>query len=267
MKVSILDGGPNDEDGKLNGSVSDPGAVVVPKAYYLPPVTKADTVTLRGQQSTALDVLSNDNSGDGSVLTLMTVSSVAGALVEIANNQVMYTPSQVPVSDDKLVYTVVNDAGFFASETVNIQWIENQKPRTQLDTISMARCQIETLDVLSNDSDPDGDSLTLVSAQSGEEQLMIENNRIALAAADVTHDYLSITYDVTDGYTQVSEVAIVMFNDRGCQLPTPPPDEIPDEKIELKFGGNMPLCLLWLMLVNIALRYFVSAKCRRHFAK
>ncbi|MBU75732.1 MAG: hypothetical protein CMK63_01925 [Pseudoalteromonadaceae bacterium] len=75
----------------------------------------------------------------------------------------------------------------------------NTKPDAQNDTVVVKRNTAAYLDVLSNDSDADGDSLTLTSASVDIGQVSIANNQLYFTPQAEHLGTASITYAISDG--------------------------------------------------------------------
>jgi hypothetical protein len=131
-----------------------------------PPVAQNDAFTVN-QDSTAnsLNVLANDSDPDGDALTITGVGSPAHGTVSIAGNRAVYTPTPGFAGTDSFTYAVADGHGGTASATVSITVrtvVANAAPIARDDTFFI-RQKTTDLDVLANDSDPDGDALTIVS--------------------------------------------------------------------------------------------------------
>ncbi|MEA3050796.1 MAG: hypothetical protein QOG84_2632 [Sphingomonadales bacterium] len=72
----------------------------------------------------------------------------------------------------------------------------------QSDSFSVAQCTAATFDALANDSDPDGDALTITSVSGAAAQvglMGIANNRLTWSPSYSSGTF-SGTYDVSDGH-------------------------------------------------------------------
>ena len=130
-----------------------------------PPVAVNDAFTVTGNSSAnALDVLANDSDPDGDALTIVSVGVAAHGTAAITGNKIAYTPAAGYVGTDSFVYTIVDPKGLTSSATVAITITGiNHPPVAQPDN-AVARFNTPvTIPVLANDSDPDGDPLTIVS--------------------------------------------------------------------------------------------------------
>ncbi|MBB1295643.1 Ig-like domain-containing protein, partial [Pseudoalteromonas sp. SR41-4] len=175
VQLRITDGGINDADGIANGQIVDPGGVSVMSSNNSAPVTQSDQVTIALGNSIVIDVLSNDSDADNDVLTL-TSASVDFGEVAIVNNQLSYQPLLDFIGTATINYSVSDGKGGTAFGTATVSVVVNSAPTTIGDTASTNdRTQI-VIDVLSNDSDADGDALSLISAQATQGTVTINND-------------------------------------------------------------------------------------------
>jgi hypothetical protein len=114
-----------------------------------------------------IDVLANDVDPEGQALTITSVNSSTGANVQIVNGKVQYTPksnssNKVGISDS-FTYTVKDTQGATdsATVTVNVGPQPNQSPSAVNDKVSTPHNTPVTVNVLANDSDPDGDPIMI----------------------------------------------------------------------------------------------------------
>ncbi|WP_240036198.1 Ig-like domain-containing protein [Pseudoalteromonas sp. A757] len=162
VQLRIVDGGPNDDDGIANGSIVDPGGIAVPISNNAQPVANADSVTIVSGQTIIIDVLENDTDSDNDTLTI-TGASVDFGVVSIENNQLNYTPPAAFIGNATIQYSVTDGQGGSSNSTATVSIIANQPPQVANDTAVSNGAKI-IIDVLANDSDPEGGILSLVSA-------------------------------------------------------------------------------------------------------
>ena len=132
-----------------------------------PPVANDDTATV--QQNTTLtgaSVLANDSDPDGDPLTV-TATPISGpsngSLVLNSNGSYVYTPNPGFVGNDSFVYAVSDGKGGSDTATVRITVQKTNRPPVA-NPDSATTAQDTTLNgpsLLANDSDPDGDLLTI----------------------------------------------------------------------------------------------------------
>ena len=154
---SIADG----KGGTASATVSI--IVAVPAAPNRPPVAVNDAYTV-DQNSSAnnLNVLANDSDPDGDALTVTTVGTPAHGTAVIVNNRINYTPAPGYAGPDIFTYSIADGRGGSATASVAITvQIANRPPVARDDSFLISN-QFTDLDVLANDSDPDGDALTIV---------------------------------------------------------------------------------------------------------
>ncbi len=134
--------------------------------HYLnhPPVASADAFTVSRDSTGTFDVLANDHDPDGDALTIVSVTAPQHGLATITGGRVVYTPAAGYIGPDTFSYTVNDGKGLTASASVAVTVIEaNHAPIARDDFgISGLNKPLEML-VLANDSDPDGDPLTIAS--------------------------------------------------------------------------------------------------------
>ncbi|WP_228733021.1 tandem-95 repeat protein [Pseudoalteromonas ostreae] len=175
VQLRITDGGINDADGVANGQIVDPGGVSVMSSNNSAPITQSDKVTIALGKSIVIDVLSNDSDADNDVLTL-TSASVDFGEVAIVNNQLRYQPLLDFIGTATINYSVSDGKGGTAFGTATVSVVVNSAPTTIGDTASTNdRTQI-VIDVLANDSDADGDVLSLISAKATQGTVTINDD-------------------------------------------------------------------------------------------
>ena len=108
------------------------------------------------------DVLANDSDPDGDPLSLVGVSEPANGSAVISSEVILYTPAPGFSGSDSFTYTIDDGFGGQATATVTVT-VEpaNQPPEANDVEASTQRTQAVDIDVLANDSDPDGDPLTI----------------------------------------------------------------------------------------------------------
>src|SRR5690606_16125190 len=131
----------------------------------LPPVANPDSAQTPVDTPVTLNVLANDSDPEDDELTLTAVGEPGNGIVSFSGNgQVQYTPAAGFIGSDTFTYTVVDSAGNSASGTVTIQVVEgpaNQPPVAVDDVARVFKLDYVEINVLHNDSDPDGDPLTV----------------------------------------------------------------------------------------------------------
>lgn len=159
VQLLITDGGDNDADGIQNGQ----GGVAVLMGENTQPITQPDSITIAVGEQMMFDVLSNDTDADGDTLILTGAIADFGQ-ISIVDNQIRYRAPADFIATDTLTYSISDGQGGTAFDNAKVSIIVNSAPTTAADTAATNdRTQI-VIDVLSNDSDIDGDLLTVTNA-------------------------------------------------------------------------------------------------------
>ncbi|WP_231101494.1 tandem-95 repeat protein [Pseudoalteromonas luteoviolacea] len=205
VKLQIVDGGPNDDDGIANGSIIDPGGVAVVKTDNIQPVAQADELTIGAGQSIVIDVLANDSDADRDSLTV-TSASVDFGVVTVQDNKLRYTPPITFVGTATIQYSITDGQGGTANSTVTVNLAVNTPPTAKLDEASTNDKASIILDVLANDTDAEGDLISLieVSAQHGTVEINADST-ISYTAKQGFEGVDIITYTIMDSKGGVSQ--------------------------------------------------------------
>ena len=200
VQLTIEDGGPNDNDGISNGTIVDPGGVSVLLTDNALPVAQGDSVRVKRNQATVIDVLANDTDADQDTLTLGVVSANFGVVSITADNKLAYQSATNFVGQDTVAYSLSDGNGGTASSTVDITVYVNDAPIALDDTASTDDRTAIVINVLANDTDADGDSLVVVSATVDNGSVVInEDGTLTYTAASGFDGTALITYIVDDG--------------------------------------------------------------------
>ncbi|MBE4498138.1 tandem-95 repeat protein, partial [Vibrio parahaemolyticus] len=163
----------------------------------------ADTATVVEDTPTIIKVLGNDTfEGDGKVVSLDANNGPANGSVSVnLDGSVTYTPNDNYHGIDSFTY-IVTSGGVSESTTVNVDVTpENDAPVAKDDTAITDEDTPVTIDVLPNDTDADGDKLSVESASVPKEQGTVEvvNGKLVFTPAENFNGHAEITYTVTDG--------------------------------------------------------------------
>ncbi|HCM1390825.1 TPA: tandem-95 repeat protein [Vibrio parahaemolyticus] len=163
----------------------------------------ADKATVVEDTPTIIKVLGNDTfEGDGKVVSLDTNNGPANGTVSInPDGSVTYTPNDNYVGKDTFTY-IVTSGGVSESTTVNVDVTPvNDAPMAKGDIATTQEGTAVTIDVLPNDTDVDGDKLSIQSASAPEAQGKVEivDGKLVFTPAENFNGDAEITYTVTDG--------------------------------------------------------------------
>ncbi|WP_281947821.1 tandem-95 repeat protein, partial [Vibrio parahaemolyticus] len=163
----------------------------------------ADKATVVEDTPTIIKVLGNDTfEGDDKVVSLDTNNGPANGTVSVnPDGSVTYTPNDNYHGTDSFTY-IVTSGGVSESTTVRVDVTPvNDAPVAKDDTAITDEDTPVTIDVLPNDTDVDGDKLSLESASVPKEQGTVEvvNGKLVFTPAENFNGDAEITYTVTDG--------------------------------------------------------------------
>ncbi|EJC1209392.1 tandem-95 repeat protein [Vibrio parahaemolyticus] len=163
----------------------------------------ADKATVVEDTPTIIKVLGNDTfEGDGKVVSLDTNNGPANGTVSVnPDGSVTYTPNDNYVGKDTFTY-VVTSGGVSESTTVTVNVTPvNDAPVAKDDIATTQEDTVVTIDVLPNDTDVDGDKLSIQSATVPEAQGKVEivDGKLVFTPAENFNGDAEITYTVTDG--------------------------------------------------------------------
>jgi hypothetical protein len=164
-----------------------------------------DTFTLDQDQTASLDVLLNDSDGDGDSVTLYSTSVPLHGDVEINNDQLVYTPDAGYYGDDSFTYTVTDGYSAFDTATVNLtinQVTVDNPPIAVDDNVEVLIGSTgNELDVLVNDSDPEGLPLSITSwTNGGKGTVQLAGDKLIYSTnSSKNRGGDSFTYTVSDG--------------------------------------------------------------------
>ncbi|EJG0905567.1 tandem-95 repeat protein [Vibrio parahaemolyticus] len=166
------------------------------------PNAENDVITTEEDTAVTIDVLVNDSDVEGDALSIQSASvpSEQGS-VDIVDGKLVFTPAENFNGDATITYIVTDgDLTDEAKVTVTVTPV-NDSPVAVDDTVSTQEDTVVTIDVLPNDSDVDGDKLSIQSASVPEAQGKVEivDGKLVFTPAENFNGHAEITYTVTDG--------------------------------------------------------------------
>ncbi|MEM5507959.1 Ig-like domain-containing protein [Pseudoalteromonas sp. AS71] len=178
------------------------------------PIANADSAIIDEDAAPILiNVLANDSDVDGDSLTISAVSADTGS-VSVISNQIQYTPETNSNGLATVTYTVSDSSGGTSTTTLTITITPvNDAPVANADLATMAEDAAPILiNVLANDSDVDGDSLTISAASADIGSVSVVGNQIQYAPAADSNGLATVTYTVSDnnGGTNTATVTITI---------------------------------------------------------
>jgi hypothetical protein len=126
VSLVIQDGGPNDGDGLVNQSISDPGGVAVAISDNRAPIVEDIEYFVEIDQLSTLDVLSQVTDPDGDPVRVVSVSALFGQVELNADSSVSYLAPLNFRGIDKLVFGVSDGLGGTAWGQTTVNVIPNE---------------------------------------------------------------------------------------------------------------------------------------------
>ena len=199
-----------------------------------PPSVRPDAVRLRRNVTTAVPVLVNDSDPDGDTLTLDVVAPLpAGLDVAVNGGELSVTARAGAGGLVPFTYSVDDGNGHVVRGAVLIAVIDdvepNRPPVVTADTDKVVVGQAVVVDVTANDTDPDGDPLTVVAvtqpADGSGQAVVFDREKIQFSPPPLVDEEAQttarFTYTVSDGngHEVVGDVTVTVLPE---QLDEPP---------------------------------------------
>ena len=199
-------------DGNNHQATATVTATIKAASGNIAPVATDDTVTTEMNAPITSDVLANDTDADGDSLTLSTYTAPTNGSVTRVGNKLVYTPQTSFVGADSFRYSISDSHGHTATATVNITVTDPGKPDLSPNYAATYGDIPVIIRVLADDTDPDGDTLTLVgiSTAPAHGTATIIGNEVKYEATTGYVGTDTFRYEATDsnGHTLSAQVTI-----------------------------------------------------------
>ena len=178
-----------------------------------------DSAATNEDVSVSIPVLGNDSDPDRDPLALASVGAASVGTVEQVGGSVTYTPPLDWSGVDSFTYTVADGRGGSATATVTVTVrAVNDPPVAAADSATTAYGTPVTINVLANDSDVDGDVLTLSQVSPG-------------ARGGTSINGSGVTYSPNSGFSGADSFSYTVSDGKGgsatatvsVQVQSPPP--------------------------------------------
>lgn len=191
------------EDGNGGTASAQITVNVTPQPNRPPEAVDDEATTLRDTQVT-IDVLGNDTDPDDDPLSVHDVTQPSNG--SVANNSgasVTYTPNAGFIGTDSFTYTAADGRSGFdtAIVSVTVNKPANRPPVATDDGATTPQDTPITIDVLANDTDPDGDPLSVSGVTTPDNGTVVNNsgNSITYSPNPGFSGTDSFSYTVSDG--------------------------------------------------------------------
>ena len=175
------------------------------------PVAMDDVAFTQANVAVSIDVLSNDTDADNDPIQLIGLSQGAHGGTLLSGSNIIYQPESGYVGQDSFTYLIADPSGDRSQGTVLVNIVDgNRAPSAEDDAIRVYQGASIKYDVLSNDSAPDGDLLTIESVtQATNGFTEIEDNKVKYTAPANFVGTTQFTYEITDGQSRATASVLV----------------------------------------------------------
>jgi hypothetical protein len=186
-------------------SVTNDFPHTAPGGTNRPPVAVNDNKSTHAGVALTFDPRANDSEPDGDPLTITAKTDGAHGFVQILSGgtQIKFTPTAGYVGTDSFTYTISDGLGGFATATVAMT-MGNTAPSAVNDTMAVSLNTAASLDPRTNDTDADGDALTITAKTDG-----------AHGTVAITGGGAGITYTPANGYTGADSFTYTIADGNG----------------------------------------------------
>ena len=162
-----------------------------------------DTASTTFGRPVTISVLANDSDPDGNPLRIASVTQPVGGSVTIDGNTLVFTPTAGFSGIARFTYTIDDGHGGTATASVSVfvSARPNRLPLAVDDAATTAFDAPVTISVLANDSDPDGDALSISAVTPP------ANGTASISGATIVYTPIAgfsgadrFTYTISDGH-------------------------------------------------------------------
>ncbi|WP_235281965.1 Ig-like domain-containing protein [Thalassotalea sp. ND16A] len=217
-----------------------------------------------------LSHLENDSDIDSDDLTTIDFTVLSGAAEVTAEGVLLFTPETDFIGSAYIHYTI-SDGDLTATATVEIivstganKGAINQPPIANDDEVTLSDWLQTSISVLDNDSDPDGDEITLISASAVLGEVTVNENQLLYTPVSGMTEFVIVEYVIIDSEGALAQ-AQVKINFTIEQAELLPELSVPDDlcadltvqanalytRVELgiasaadRFGNQLPVSIL-----------------------
>ena len=198
----------------VDGTSSMVTVVINGVSENIGPVAGNDTVTTAMDVPVAIDVLANDSDPNGDSLSIVAFGQGTSGTVALVSGKLVYTPSTGFTGTDSFTYTISDGKGGVdtATVTVGVGVPVDLPPVANPDSATTAAGAPVTINVLANDTDPEGKILTVtaVSVPAAQGDVVLNSDgTITFTPAAGFSGNATISYSISDGTNTASSTATV----------------------------------------------------------
>ena len=205
------------------------------------PVAQNDAANVARGASVVVGVLANDSDPEGDTLSITSVTQGTNGSITISGDSVTYTHNGFNTTFDSFTYTIIDGKGGTDTATVSITvTFANSPPVATGDTATVAEGGSVLIQVLANDTDPDGDALTVTFVTQGTNGSVVNNGTSVIYNHNGSETALdSFSYTISDGKggTDTASVSITV-------TPVNDPPVAVNDNASVSSGGSVVVGVL-----------------------
>ncbi|MGB2821826.1 MAG: tandem-95 repeat protein, partial [Phycisphaerae bacterium] len=200
-----------------NGGTDTATVTVVVDAVNDAPTARDDGANTREDSPVVINILANDTDVDGDALTIAGFTHAShGVVTANGDGTLSYAPNADWFGTDSFAYTVSDGNGGTdtATVTVTVESVnDNTAPTANDDGANTREDRPVVIDVLANDTDTDGDALTIADFTRASHGVVTDNGDGTLSYAPEAdwHGTDSFTYIVSDGNGGTDAATVTVF--------------------------------------------------------
>ena len=215
-----------------------------PLSVNNPPVAADDSAVTDEDHPVSINVLANDTDEENDPLSVTDLTQPVNGTADLnGDNTVTYTPNADFNGSDAFTYKAFDGIGTSNSATVNVTVNPvNDAPAANNDIASTSEGTAVTINVLSNDTDADNDSLSVTNLTqpfNGSAALNVDNT-VTYTPNSGFMGVDTFTYIAFDGTANSNTATVSVTVSAGNQPPTADagPDQTADEGANVNFDGS-----------------------------
>ncbi len=196
----------------LTGNTSTSTVTIIVNSVNDVPVAVNDNTTTPEDTPVTIPVLGNDTDADGDPLSVTEATSPDGTVVINADGTITFTPNPNFNGIATITYTISDGNGGTSTATVTVNVTPvNDPPVAVNDNAGTPEDTPVTIPVLANDTDIDGNSLTVTAANSPDGTVVINaDGTITFTPNPNFNGIATITYTISDGNGGTSTATVTV---------------------------------------------------------
>jgi len=214
-----------------NGGLATATVTITVTAVNDAPIAVDDSVTINEDSSdNTITILTNDSDADGDSLTITSATSENGQVTINGNGALNYTPNANFNGTDTITYSISDGNGGTDTAIVTITVSGSvDSPIAENDSAKTEQGVAVIIDVLANDSDPDGDTLTVTAATSSLGSIYLNADGSILFTPNLGFNGEAvINYSISDNHGGIDSAQVSVVVEALADIDNTPPTAVDD---------------------------------------